>query len=95
LGFVILGAVTAFFRYVRGIDGLGFADQKFAAAARLWIRWAEIAHMLMIAACSTLVFVAIRCAKQRRFDVAARLPFGPFLGLGPLTCWLAAVAPKS
>jgi prepilin signal peptidase PulO-like enzyme (type II secretory pathway) len=93
LGFGILAAVAALFRHVRGVDGLGFGDQKFAAAAGLWVGWTEIPHMLLIAACSTLVFVAIRAAKERRFDVAARVPFGPFLGLGIIVCWSAVAKP--
>jgi leader peptidase (prepilin peptidase)/N-methyltransferase len=94
-GFVVLGVVAALFRHFRGIDGLGFGDQKFAAAAGLWIGWEEIAPMLLIACCSALVFVTIRWAKDRRFEVLARVPFGPFLGLGTMVCWLVTVAPGS
>jgi leader peptidase (prepilin peptidase) / N-methyltransferase len=94
-GFVVLGAVAALFRHLRGIDGLGFGDQKFSAAAGLWIGWQEIAPMLLIASCSALVFVTIRSAKHRRFDAKARVPFGPFLGLGTTVCWLVTVAPGS
>jgi leader peptidase (prepilin peptidase)/N-methyltransferase len=92
-GFVVLGAVAALFRSLRGIDGLGFGDQKFSAAAGLWIGWHEIAAMLLIASCSALVFVTVRSVKDRKFDAAARLPFGPFLGLGTTVCWLVTVAP--
>jgi leader peptidase (prepilin peptidase)/N-methyltransferase len=95
LGFVVLGAVAALFRSLRGIDGLGFGDQKFSAAAGLWIGWQGIAPMLLIACCSALVFVTVRSAKERKFDAAARLPFGPFLGLGTTVCWLVAIAPGS
>lgn len=94
-GFVILGAVAAVFRRLRGIDGLGFGDQKFAAAAGLWIGWEGIAPMLLIACCSALAFVTIRSAKERKFDVAARIPFGPFLGLGTVACWAVTIAPGS
>ncbi|HXO69420.1 MAG TPA: A24 family peptidase [Bradyrhizobium sp.] len=93
LGFVVLGGVAALFRQLRGIDGLGFGDQKFSAAAGLWIGWQGIAPMLLIASCSALIFVTIRSAKARKFDAAARLPFGPFLGLGTMACWLIAFAP--
>jgi leader peptidase (prepilin peptidase)/N-methyltransferase len=94
-GFVVLGAVAALFRRLRGIDGLGFGDQKFSAAAGLWIGREEIAPMLLIASCSALVFVTIRAAEERKFDMVARVPFGPFLGLGTVACWLVAVAPGS
>jgi leader peptidase (prepilin peptidase) / N-methyltransferase len=95
VGFIILGAVAALFRQARGVDGLGFGDQKFAAAAGLWIGWEGIAPMLLVASCSALVFVAIRAAKERAFDRAQRIPFGPFLGFGTTACWLVMIAPGS
>jgi prepilin signal peptidase PulO-like enzyme (type II secretory pathway) len=94
-GFVILGAVAAFFRHLRGIDGLGLGDQKFSAAAGLWIGWQQIAPMLLIASCSALAFVTIRSVRERKLDVVARVPFGPFLGFGTLVCWLVTVASGS
>jgi leader peptidase (prepilin peptidase)/N-methyltransferase len=94
-GFAFLLAIAALFRRVRGIDGLGFGDQKFSAAAGLWIGWEAIAPMLLIASCSALAFLIIRSASGWKFDRAARVPFGPFLGLGTVVCWLVAVAPGS
>ena len=92
-GFVVLSVIAALFRRIRGIDGLGFGDQKFSAAAGLWIGWEEIAPMLLIAACSALAFVMVRSARRWKFDLAARVPFGPFLGFGTVVCWLVAFAP--
>lgn len=94
-GFAVLAGVAALFRRLRGVDGLGFGDQKFAAAAGLWIGWELIAPMLLVASCSALVFVAIRSVKVRKLDAAMRLPFGPFLGLGTMVCWLVASASGS
>ena len=94
-GFFVLSAIAVLFRRVRGIDGLGFGDQKFSAAAGLWIGWEAIAPMLLIASCSALIFLIIRSAGGWRFDRLVRLPFGPFLGLGTVVCWLVAVAPGS
>lgn len=94
-GFLVLSAIAALFRRVRGIDGLGFGDQKFSAAAGLWIGWEAIAPMLLIASCSALAFLIIRSAGGSKFDRLARVPFGPFLGLGTVVCWLVAVVPVS
>lgn len=88
----VLGSVAAVFRNLRGVDALGFGDQKFAAAAGLWIGWQEVAPMLAVASVSALAFVAIRSVRARRFDPTARVPFGPFLGLGTLVSWLATIA---
>jgi leader peptidase (prepilin peptidase)/N-methyltransferase len=95
VGFFVLGAVATLFLRLRGIDGLGFGDQKFSAAAGLWVGWQNIAAMLLIASCSALAFVAVRFLKERKFDPVARLPFGPFLGLGAMVCWLFAVVSGS
>jgi leader peptidase (prepilin peptidase)/N-methyltransferase len=94
-GFVVLSMIAALFRYVRGIDGLGLGDQKFAAAAGLWIGWEQITTMLLIASCSALIFVIVRSAKGRKLDIAMRLPFGPFLGLGTVVCWSTTIVPGS
>ena len=81
--------------YLRGIDGLGLGDQKFAAAAGLWIGWEQITSMLLIASCSALIFVIVRSAKGQKLDIAERLPFGPFLGLGTVACWSMTIVPGS
>jgi leader peptidase (prepilin peptidase) / N-methyltransferase len=80
LGFVVLSATAIGFRHVRGIDGLG---------------WDEIAPMLLIASSSALVFVLVQSARKKLQSSTTRLPFGPFLGLGTMMCWLIAVAPGS
>jgi leader peptidase (prepilin peptidase)/N-methyltransferase len=87
--------ISALFSYVRGVDGLGYGDLKFVAAAGLWIGWEAIASMLLIASCSALIFVMIRSAREWKLDRTARVPFGPFLGLGTVVCWLAAALPSS
>nr|WP_249145487.1 A24 family peptidase [Bradyrhizobium diazoefficiens] len=87
----LLWLVARGFRGYRGADGLGLGDLKFAAAAGLWIGWEGVAPMLLIASASALAFVAFRSWTQRRFDLATRLAFGPFLGLGTAACWLTVV----
>jgi leader peptidase (prepilin peptidase)/N-methyltransferase len=91
VGFLTLVVVAAVFRRTRGIEGLGFGDQKFAAAAGLWIGWEGVAPMLLIASLSALAFVGVRAATALQFDMAARVPFGPFLSLGTVVCWLMMV----
>jgi prepilin signal peptidase PulO-like enzyme (type II secretory pathway) len=88
LGFTILASTATLFRHVRGVDGLGEGDQKFAAAAGLWIGWQQIAPMLLMACCAALLFVAGQSVKKGTFDRTARVPFGPFLGLATVICWL-------
>ncbi len=93
--FSLLWIVAELFRRHRGIDGLGFGDLKFSAAAGLWIGWEAIPFMLMIASCSALLFFVLRSWVRKRLEATARLPFGPFLGLGTTACWLVAAVPPS
>ncbi|MBU6462908.1 MAG: prepilin peptidase [Bradyrhizobium sp.] len=91
VGFLALYTVAKLFRRARGIDGLGFGDQKFAASAGLWLGWEHIAPMLAIASITALGFVVIRWMQTGTFDRYHRMPFGPFLGFGTAVCWLGAV----
>jgi leader peptidase (prepilin peptidase)/N-methyltransferase len=89
---VILGSIAAVFRNLRGTEGLGFGDLKFAAASGLWIGWQEIAPMLLIASASAIAFVIFRSVRAQRFERTLRVPFGPFLGIGTFIIWLTTVA---
>jgi leader peptidase (prepilin peptidase)/N-methyltransferase len=90
-GGLVLLVVALLFRYLRGRDGLGMGDQKFAAAAGLWIGWQAVPLMLLVASVSALSFVAAKALWRRQIDLAAPLPFGPFLCLGTLCAWLILV----
>lgn len=84
--------VTAIsFRKIRGIEGLGLGDQKFVAAAGLWIGWKDLPLMLLVAAMSALTFIVLSAIARENFDPTARIPFGPFLGLGAFVSWLFMV----
>lgn len=92
IAIAVLGLIAMTFRNLRGMDGLGFGDMKFAAAAGLWIGWQEIAPMFLVASVSALIFVIIRSVRAQRFERTLRVPFGPFLGIGTLVIWLTTVA---
>jgi prepilin signal peptidase PulO-like enzyme (type II secretory pathway) len=91
IGAALLAALAASFRKWRGIDGLGLGDQKFVAAAGLWIGWQGLPLMLMVAATSALSFAAARAGHNKEFNALARIPFGPFLGVGTFVAWLLMV----
>jgi leader peptidase (prepilin peptidase)/N-methyltransferase len=93
VGASCLMLIAALFRRWRGVEGLGFGDVKFVAAAGLWIGWQGLPLMLSIASTSALAFVAVRAIRKREFDRMAALPFGPFLGLGAVLTWLAMATP--
>lgn len=95
LGAVLAGAslwlLNGLYRRLRGVDGLGLGDVKFAAAAGLWTGWQGLPFMLCVASTSALAFVILRALRDRQLDRTTRLPFGPFLGLGMLVAWTAMV----
>src|SRR5262249_27250093 len=73
-GAAVLGCLAAVFRRVRGIDGLGGGDLKFVAAAGLWIGWQDMSWMLLIAALSALVFVAVQGVRSGQWQPGTRVP---------------------
>jgi len=87
----ILMLLITLYRGFRGVDGLGFGDVKFVAAAAIWIGWQGLPLMLSVASTTALAFVTIRAFRERKLDRMAPLPFGPFLGLGTLFAWVAMV----
>ena len=92
LGSVLLGALAAGFRRLRGYSGLGMGDVKLAGAAGFWIGWQGIPLMLLSASLTALTFVSARSVWDQEFDPRWRLPFGPFLGGGTLLSWVLMVA---
>lgn len=84
---VILFGVAVAFRQIRDIDGLGFGDIKFGAAAGLWLGWEPIPWMLLMASLLALAFILGRALWRRRLDRLERTAFGPFLSAGVLTSW--------
>lgn len=92
IGAVVFELLANLFRYVRGIEGLGRGDRKFVAAAGLWVGWQQLGLMMFIAATSALLFVTFQAIRNDDLEWSARIPFGPFLGLGTFATWLAALA---
>lgn len=82
----ILFAAARLYHFIRGKSGLGLGDQKFGFAAGIWIGWQQIPSMLLIAAITALLFVAL--SRSLRKPAQSVIPFGPFLSAGVLSCWL-------
>lgn len=87
LGGSILASIAFVFRRLRGMDGLGLGDLKFAVGAGMWIGWQQVPLMLSIAAISALLFVVMRALWIRQFDRTARIAFGPYLCVGTFISW--------
>lgn len=69
-------------------SGLGYGDVKMAGASALWFSPWNLPLFLMASSVSALVFVLAAQARGGGFQVSAKIPFGPFLGVGLAMTWL-------
>ena len=75
------------YQRLRGKPGLGFGDVKMAGGSALWFSPWNLPLFLLTASVSALIFVAlVRMTTGRRPD-EARIPFGPFIGVGLFVTW--------
>jgi leader peptidase (prepilin peptidase)/N-methyltransferase len=78
----------ATYRYIRGHDGLGFGDVKFATAAGLWIGIAGVPGLLLIAVVSALGSLLILRAQGHDLSGKQAISFGPHLAIGLWFTWI-------
>jgi leader peptidase (prepilin peptidase)/N-methyltransferase len=78
-----------------GRVGMGFGDVKLAGAAGLWLTPALLPAFMGVAALSALLSLGTFAAFAGAGVLTRRIPFGPFLALGLLTCWLVKVSNAS
>jgi leader peptidase (prepilin peptidase) / N-methyltransferase len=76
------------YRALRGHDGLGQGDVKFAASAVLWVGLDGIPGLLLAAVASALASLLI--LKAQGYDLHGKLAisFGPHLALGLWLVWV-------
>jgi leader peptidase (prepilin peptidase)/N-methyltransferase len=81
VGYTFLWCVYWVFRFVRGIEGMGYGDFKLLAALGAWLGWAALPQVVLIAAITGAV-VGLCATWLGRMRFEEPLPFGPFLALG-------------
>lgn len=79
----------AVYRWVRGYDGLGFGDVKFATAGVLWIGIEGVPVLLLLAVFSALVSLTILRAEGHELNAKHAISFGPHLAIGLWLAWIA------
>ncbi len=89
LGLAFLALRELYWR-LRRREGLGLGDVKLAAVAGAWLDWPFMPLAVEIAALAALAAYALGRLAGRRFDAAARLPFGLFFAPAIWLCWLIA-----
>lgn len=81
--------MRAGFLSLRKVAGLGLGDVKMAGACALWFSPWNLPIFLFLTAISALLYVALTASVSGRLDRNARVPFGPFLGVGLFATWVA------
>jgi prepilin signal peptidase PulO-like enzyme (type II secretory pathway) len=72
----------------RGTAGLGLGDVKMAGGSAMWFSPWNLPIFLLAACFSALIFVVWSSLRSGGLDRAAKIPFGPFLGVGLAVTWI-------
>jgi leader peptidase (prepilin peptidase)/N-methyltransferase len=83
----------AAYRWVRGHDGLGLGDLKFATAGVLWIGIEGVPELLLLAVLSAVASLVILKAEGHDLDGKQAISFGPHLAIGLWLTWIAGPLP--
>jgi leader peptidase (prepilin peptidase)/N-methyltransferase len=83
----------AAYRRVRGHDGLGFGDVKFATAGVLWVGIEGVPGLLLLAVFSALASLLILKWEGHELSAKQAISFGPHLAIGLWLAWVAGPLP--
>ncbi|KVN42558.1 peptidase A24 [Burkholderia pyrrocinia] len=80
-GYLFLWSIYWLFRWLRGIEGIGFGDLKLLAALGAWMGWAALPQVVLFAAVTGAI-VGLAATWRGRMRFEEPIPFGPFLAAG-------------
>jgi len=86
--FAAASLFRAAYRWLRGHDGLGFGDVKFATAGVLWIGIEGVPELLLVAVFSALASLVILRAEGCELKGNQAISFGPHLAIGLWLTWI-------
>jgi leader peptidase (prepilin peptidase)/N-methyltransferase len=91
-GFVSLWLIAFAYRRLRGRDGLGGGDPKLFGAIGLWVGWAMLPFVLLLAC--TVGLGAVLTARLRGQTITATdyVPFGALMAIAAYPVWLVMIA---
>ncbi|WP_260598611.1 prepilin peptidase [Sphingomonas endolithica] len=87
-GYASLWAIGAGYKALRGRAGLGGGDPKLLGAIGLWLGWAMLPAVLLLAALTGLALVLIGTASGRSARMDDKAPFGALLAIAAYPAWL-------
>ncbi|MEX0372705.1 prepilin peptidase [Spiribacter roseus] len=91
LGYSSLWMINMAYRWLRGIDGLGYGDFKLFALIGAWGGPEALVTTLLLAPIAALIVLLIQ-APFKGIDGQREIPFGPYLAIAG---WLAITAPPA
>ncbi|VWD53852.1 peptidase A24 [Burkholderia lata] len=80
-GYLFLWSIYWLFKWLRGIEGIGFGDLKLLAALGAWLGWAALPQVVLFAAVTGAI-VGLIATWRGRMRFEEPIPFGPFLAAG-------------
>ncbi len=87
-GYGAIWLINELYLRMRGREGIGLGDAKLLAAAGAWLGPLALPSVLLLGACSGLIFAGLGRLTGRDVSMATAIPFGPFLALGFWITWL-------
>ena len=81
VGYLFLWSIYWLFKWLRGIEGIGFGDLKLLAALGAWMGWAALPQVVLFAAVTGAI-VGLIATWRGRMRFEEPIPFGPFLAAG-------------
>jgi len=76
------------YRLLRKREGLGGGDPKLLGAIGLWLGWAMLPAVLLLAALTGLALVLVGTLSGRAARLDDRVPFGALLAIAAYPAWL-------
>ena len=86
----IMFGLSELFRLVRGKQGIGMGDVKFAISIGLVVGYLGGWHVVVFAYATIIsaMVIVVGLLLARRASLATRIPFGPYLAIGALIALL-------
>ena len=96
-GYLVLWAINAAFRAIRGVEGMGYGDFKMTAAVGAFLGWKALFMVVLLSSLVGLLFGTLQMFSARRgWDWKFRFHFGPYIAIAGLVAilWGAQLASR-
>lgn len=91
-GFASLWLIAFAYRRLRGRDGLGGGDPKLFGAIGLWVGWAMLPFVLLLACVVGLGSVLVARLRGQGVTGGDWVPFGALMAIAAYPVWLVMIA---